>query len=610
MKLPPRALPGYRLWKPTSLVGIALLGCLYAWSALYVARQHRRGNCGPEDGVRLVRMVHWQLEPGFREALDKAIADYHALPEVRARGTRIEPIGLPLRSYSQFINVHLIGGTAPDLIQLNNAEMINRNMKQFFHPLNADLLLPNPYNFTGNLESEESQPSWMSTLASGSWRSMWVQAGTVFGVPMAGAGTHRIFYNAVWLARTKQHLHAALQSEVRPTWLRELLADDPDAMPIAVARDSPALRRWAESPAPPATFGQLILLCESFRIIAAAEGREELAPIAAYRRTHEYLSAYRAAFLHPLEADYDTNLDGRLNALELHAALVNGNLSLRDQRIEAFFQFWRRLAAYFPSGFGGLDREQAIRRFRMGDALFMPGGSWDAMGMLKSSPDDPRGGGFQVGVMDLVVPHPEERWGSLGIRLPNELNLRGGLYFGVSRRSANTSDAIDFLRFLTSHRQHAPLIQRAGWLPVLDGVAPHPQMRPFLPRREGVNPLVGVGFLESASQPALVSLFTRYLSGTLAYPIFAREYMAALQHPRLGLERDWYRLRVAQAEVLHRLDATLEVRRFELLQRGSEPTLDGDLRDLIGQSVKLLGGRSVDLERQLAGHAEPFPEFN
>ena len=101
-----------KLWG--SNFAVALLIAAFAYSGSMVWKHHREDAANSE--VEVIRLAHWQLEPGMREAFDAIIADYEALhPNVR-----VKQVNIPGRVWRQWLRTQLVGGNPPDLIEVAN----------------------------------------------------------------------------------------------------------------------------------------------------------------------------------------------------------------------------------------------------------------------------------------------------------------------------------------------------------------------------------------------------------------------------------------------------------------------------------------------------------
>nr|MCU0793873.1 carbohydrate ABC transporter substrate-binding protein [Opitutaceae bacterium] len=88
------------------IAGVVLVG-VFAYSAWHVFSIRRAEQ---SDEKVTIRVGHWLMHAGMREAFDEAIAEYAKIrPDVR-----VEQIPVPLRTYPAWTRTRLIGGTAPD----------------------------------------------------------------------------------------------------------------------------------------------------------------------------------------------------------------------------------------------------------------------------------------------------------------------------------------------------------------------------------------------------------------------------------------------------------------------------------------------------------------
>lgn len=582
-------------------IAVLGLGLVFGYGIAVAVRNGLNSN-GSEQ---LLRITHWQLEPGFREALQQAIDDYNAQAAIAGKAVRVEQTPLPLELYKQFLNVHLLAGTAPDIMQVGDFSLAQTHAANFLLPLDGPLGLPSAYD-----AGEDLVGTWRQHFNNDLIDGRLGTDGRTYRVPLAAGGTQRIFYNDGLLQIAKEVLYRSLELDVAPAWLQGLLADDPDSAPVAISRDSSGLRRWAASPAPPETFGQFVLVCEALQLYASLQRLEDLVPIAAHKQVVQALiPQFQASFIHPRASEFDFDSDGLATYLEFQAALDTGLLELSENRVRALFAMWRRLVEFFPPGFQGLERDHAMRRFLSGSALFLPAGSWDAAGILGTGEVlQPRS--FRVGVMGPVVPGPNDRWGRLSPQLANETQIGGGLHFAVRKESPLADYAVDFLQYLTSTEANQTFINRSGWLPIVRGVQPHPVMQPFMPRRDGVHPGMMGGFFNRSGSETLNNLISAYVSGGLAYPIFSREYLATLRNPRLGLERAWYDQREAEMQRVSQLDRSMEAVRFLRTVGWEKEAAPADLqRQLLYESQRLAAGARTIQHWRLAGYDRAFPEF-
>ena len=95
---------------------------------------------------KVIRICHWQLETGFREAFEWVIGEYEKIhPDVK-----VIQLAIPDKAYQQYIVTQFVGRTAPDIIEAgqlaNSSEATNSTIARYFYGLSELVYQPNPYN--------------------------------------------------------------------------------------------------------------------------------------------------------------------------------------------------------------------------------------------------------------------------------------------------------------------------------------------------------------------------------------------------------------------------------------------------------------------------------
>lgn len=92
-------------------VPLAAIVIAFAWSGLSILFYRAKG---PPPGAVVVRFGHWQLEASVREGIDEMARRYRELhPNVW-----IVQDAIPDSVYGQWASTQLMGGTAPDIMQV------------------------------------------------------------------------------------------------------------------------------------------------------------------------------------------------------------------------------------------------------------------------------------------------------------------------------------------------------------------------------------------------------------------------------------------------------------------------------------------------------------
>ncbi|MDB4698564.1 extracellular solute-binding protein [Candidatus Latescibacteria bacterium] len=397
------------------------------------------------DGVATIRVVHWQLEAGFREAFDDIARRFEKayLAETGER-VRIVQNAISERVYKQYVQTQGIGKTLPDLVQLGRDEL--GSVPRFFISNTEDVQKPNPYNKGTDLEDVP----WMDTYLDGMLGSVDQTDLEYYGAASSTAST-RLFYNA--------------------DLLKEVFGDI----------------------APPTEYRAFLDLCARFEQWAEEQGRGDLTPVAASKYQVSVFRAMRAATLFELMLENDRDFDGVFGQNdEVLLAYAAGDFDFHDPRIRADEMTIANLTQYFAPGFMAMDRMEAQFRFTQGKALFCASGSWDAMS-FDSQVD------FPMGILDFPFPTRDDpEFGQYVRGRISEADAPAVFRLAVSKFSKHPDLTLRFLQFLTSRENNQRFNQLSRWPPVIKGAKPHPLMEPFMRKPEGfwtaeVNRIIGAG---------------------------------------------------------------------------------------------------------------------
>ncbi len=431
---------------------------------------------------KTIRISHWQLELGFREALQGVINAY----EKQHPDVRVMQMPVTEKVYAQWLNTHMISGTAPDLLEMGFAKLASDDQyrARFLQPITELIDLPNPYNKGTPLEALP----WRETFIDGMRGGYSASLQDYYAAPCSFFSV-RMFYN-------KQLLREATGSDT-----------------------------------PPRTFGQLMAICSKVRELGTRTGRS-LVPISSgMSNSGMLLDRYIVPFTSSYEATLDEDLSGNVTQMETYAGLTTGLVSMQDPSVKALFECQRRLAKEFPSGFTAVGRDQVAFMFVQGNAAFMTTGSWDGMSLFQQSK-------FDVGVIDIPLPGPGEEWSQYVTGRGNEATTAGGAAFALYKFSRNIDTAIDFLRFLTSLKQNENFNAAAEWLPIVLGGKPTERMKPFMPDPRGFSSALDFRF-GNYVQTVFSGQSSRYLQGEINYDDFSKQVTDALNNPIYGGDRAW-----------------------------------------------------------------------
>lgn len=411
-----------------SSVGLSLLAACFVFSLARVV-WNGRSTAGSGDGRAVVRFAHWQLEGGLREAMDRLAKDYEALNP----GVRVEQIAVPERTYKQWIRTQLIGGTAPEILQLGQGAD-DELLARFFAPISGWVDKPNPYNAGTELEHTPWRETFVDNMDAGwNYRPNLTE---YYGASMS-MFTVRVFYN-------------------RDLW-RRMLGDTPV----------------------PATYDEFITICERVRAAGEASGRVVL-PVAGSRDNAPMLT-YRlfSSQTQRLTRELDREHTLRPENIDVALAFLRGEWGVDARGYRDGLEITRETGLQMQPGFVQLGRDDAAFYFLQERAMMIATGSWD-------SPSFRAQADFEIGVFAIPTPsrdHP--RYGPNVLGPVSEASTGTGLTFGIVQGAGRFDLALDFLHFATARTSNETFARVSGWLPAVVGVPPTELIAPFVPISDG-----------------------------------------------------------------------------------------------------------------------------
>jgi raffinose/stachyose/melibiose transport system substrate-binding protein len=478
-------------------LGLLLLAVVFAYAGFQQIRPAVDRFTGTGDPERIIlRFAHRQLEGGIREAFEAVCAEYQALhPHVV-----LDQIAVPERAWNTWMRTQLVGGTPPDLIQMpENDELQAR----FLRPLTEWIDLPNPYNEG-------------TALAGIAWRETFLDGLTnppafnpnlleFYGIPVA-TSTIRLAYNA------------------------ELL------------------REITGSAQLPESYSEFLELCRA-TVEFAATHRRTLIPIAGSgHNTWALVIRLFGTQTQRLGLEVDPFYTLNVTTRETAPAFLRGVWSLDSPEVRDGLAIWEELAPFIQPGFLQLAREDAQFYFSQGRALFIGVTSRDINSVVDES-------AFTVGIFDIPQPDDHPRFGRNVLGRNAEADKPLSTAFGLTRASRHPEVAVDFLRFLSSHRGATRFARVSNWMSATVGVAPNPGVAGFLPVPEGVTNGFGIHFTGYGASR------TRHLFNAHQHLIYSgrngsEAFVAALQ-PEFGamLREDIAHLRRTTVNNVRRIDS-------------------------------------------------------
>lgn len=467
---------------------LAILVAAFIWSAAIVFIRTWGGFSSRSEGEvtedRIVlRLAHWQLETGARDALAEMARQYEELhPRVR-----IEQNAIPDSAYGMWLTTQLTSGTAPDLVQLDAAAPVSMLipwhvwqgfLQRYFVRMTPFAAQPNPYNAGTDLEGIPLR----HTFKDGMRKAYSPHFLEYFAIPLSRF-SFRVFYN-------KDLYEELTGSDIAPSNWREF-AEACEAISKRFDEDG----------------DRYIPIANSKVHLPTWEGIADLL-------THE--TVYLADFNH----------DCFLHNQELWQAIHTDRLSFHHPAIRARFRMMRRIAEFSQEGFTGLMRDDAIFLYVQQRAVFLMVGTNEARSIASMTE-----GQFDFGVMEMPYPDPDDpEFGDFaGYGKPIEESLAATLsafMFGIAQTSKHPDEALDFLLYMASRRGNEELNRIVGWLPLTKGAESDDLLHQFEPRTSGVaGGLATWAFVMGAETKIKYDqLYALYLIGQITLDEFLDQY--------------------------------------------------------------------------------------
>ncbi len=466
---------------------IVVIG-VFLWSAFMIV-VYRREQTPP--GATILRIGHWQLETSVRDALNVMAEKYRE----RHPNVYIIQDAIPEGTYGQWVSTQLMGGTAPDLLQVGGSLPDNiwlSYYNRYFLPLSRDVNRINPYNAGTTIASTPLR----QTYKDGMKTAFVTELQEYMSVPLSQFGV-RIFYN-------KDLLKKLTGLDTAPTEYRKFLE-----------------------------------VCRQI----ASQTNEFGKPYVAIAGSGYHFGMWDGMMFDPMtygtvrKADF--NRDAFVGNDELFVAFRTGRVNFQFPPIRAKFMMLRAVTDFFQTGYTGLTRDEAVFLFAQQKAVFMTTGTWDARSLQKQAE-----GRFEVGVMDFPLPtKADPEFGSV-VEGPVYESPGSGFRFGITRTSAHPDIALDFMLFMASQPENEELNRIIGWIPCIVGTEMDPLLKAFDPHLEGVYGALNL-WLGGETWTKWMQLYSLYQVNQISYDDMVREFEPFYKERGkvdfMEQQRDWRR---------------------------------------------------------------------
>jgi raffinose/stachyose/melibiose transport system substrate-binding protein len=407
--------------------GLAVLFGLCAW---HVARVSFKAE-ETSDHRRVVRVGHFMLHSGIREALQAVIDEY----ERRHPDVHVVQVAVPDRAYPQFLRTQLVAGTAPDILQIGaHFTGMDELRARYFEPISAWVEQPNPYNAGTPLAGRRWRDTFLDGLENGEAYSAPLRH--YYGIPLAVGGV-RILYNTA------------------------------------------LLREITGGTALPLTYAQLVALCRQVEDYARRSARP-VVPFAGSRLSALFLMSPLFASVNQ-RLYYDLAADHTLRVTDWDYGLtyLQGRWNFDLPSIRLGYALAREMARYQKPGFYQLNTGEATLQFLQGQSVMIVSHVLDVTN-LKAQSD------FAIDAAQIPALSPDDPVHGAGVLGPvTEIDTKATANLGLVRGAPQHAAAVDFLRFLGSRPGMEIFSARSNWLPSVAGVAVPAWMEPLRPVQAG-----------------------------------------------------------------------------------------------------------------------------
>jgi len=482
----------------------------------------------PPDRRATIRIGYWLgHHPGWEEGLREVTERYRE----RHPNVKFILIYQPHKGYDTWVMTQLLGGVAPDLIQMFVTSAVQYGARKgLLVPLARFLHEENPYN---------PGKAWIDTFyspvlvdnrnADPVFHEYWT-------IPY-GVVSVRMYYNA--------DIFRKLNLAIPNTWAEFLqvqkVVQEAGIIPLTVS-NSPV----------PVTSGWMQGFLSNMVLDSLTERVDVRVP------------------------------DSGIDAIEMYAAIRDGLIAYDDPELWEPLRLIGDCAKYWGPGFNGMDWEQSKRVFYQGRAAMMMDGSWEMTGAKEKI-----AGKFEYGIFR--IPTVTEETSPYADDMMLETAPSAGLEFAVSKDCERRGDldvAVDFMRFFTAPQNLEVMTRHAYNIPIVPGTAMNPEVEIFRPQpRGGQHPSWFITY--TPMRDAFVSDVRLFFEGrkTLkqvqdefrdTYFRYIDEHLRAIvRDQKVAVSRVWLRLAEEEYRAAHAGDEAGRQVRLTAATRHRDTIIDG-----------------------------------
>jgi len=441
-----------------------VLGAL-VWSAIVIFT--RRAEEQPAE-TQVIRLAHWQLEPLVREGFDKLMREYEQMRWQRD-GIKVKIIQdpIPEATYGQWMSSQLMGGTAPDLIEVGlglSHNVLAGFAMRFFMMFTRDVAQPNPYN-----------------------------AGTFVGTYDDGKHIHENyefytanrFSNTAWRATYKDGMRTGYNEMLQEYSLIPLAT-----FGVRIFYNKTLLEKLTGKTEPPTNWQDFKAMCKQIKTqrMPNKDGTPNpngkfYTPIVG---SGSHYPPWEGLLADPLSygviRKLDYTRDGWLSNTELYTAIREERVSFDIRPFQAKFGILEELLEFFQPGFTGLGRDEGVMLFIQQGAVFMTAGTWDQGGIRDQSK-----GIFELDIINFPRPTQDDPDYGDVVEGPVYESSWNGFPFALTNTSKHPELAVDFMQYLSSRDVNERLNKLIGWIPVIQDTEMSEDVKAFQPNMKGTR---------------------------------------------------------------------------------------------------------------------------